>query len=88
METYSYPLKMEINQKERLQKIANNERRSFNQTILLIIDKFLKETKNARTDWTAFSIWQDKNRLWRSPHDLGRFKKSERGGNYRIDKGQ
>lgn len=50
METYSYPLKMEINQKERLQKIANNERRSFNQTILLIIDKFLKETKNARTD--------------------------------------
>ena len=48
MPTYQYPLKMEIKQKEKLEKIANKERRSFNQTILFIIDKFLK-SKNATT---------------------------------------
>ncbi len=39
---YQYPLKMDRKQKEKLQKIAKKERRSFNQTILLLIDKFLK----------------------------------------------
>ena len=49
METYQYPLKMEQRQKEKIQEIADKERRSFNQTILLIIDKFFEETENART---------------------------------------
>jgi len=48
METYQYPLKMEKSQKDKLQEIADRERRSFNQTILLIIDKFLKEVENAK----------------------------------------
>ena len=50
METYQYPLKMERKQREKLQEIAEKERRSLNQTILLAIDKFLETTKNARTN--------------------------------------
>jgi len=42
METYQYPLKMSIGQKDKLQKFADKERRSFNQAILFIIDKFLE----------------------------------------------
>lgn len=44
---YQYPLKMDKKQKEKIQEIANRERRSFNQTILFIIDKFLSEVENA-----------------------------------------
>jgi hypothetical protein len=47
METYQYPLNMEKRQKEKIQEFADRERRSFNQTILLIIDKFLEEKENA-----------------------------------------
>jgi len=41
-----YPLKIEKEQRNKLQKIADNERRSLNQTILLIIDKYLGEVEN------------------------------------------
>ncbi len=41
-----YPLKMEEVQREKLQRLADKERRSLNQTILLAIDKFLNERKN------------------------------------------
>ncbi len=47
MRLYQYPLKMDDNLKEKIQEIADKERRSFNQTILIIVDKFLKEVKNA-----------------------------------------
>jgi len=42
MPTYQYPLKMEKKQKDKLQKFADRERRSLNQAILLIIDKFFE----------------------------------------------
>ena len=47
MDTYQYPLKMEISQKKKILEFANRERRSFNQTILVMIDKYLNEGKNA-----------------------------------------
>jgi hypothetical protein len=47
METHQYPLKMEKRQRERLQELADKERRSLNQTILLIIDDYLGNVKNA-----------------------------------------
>ena len=50
MELYQYPLKMEQGQKEKIQEIADRERRSFNQTILLIIDKFIEEVENAKSN--------------------------------------
>ena len=50
MTLYQYPLKLEKIQKEKLQEIAERDRRSFNQTILLILDKFLEEEENARTN--------------------------------------
>lgn len=50
MEISQYPLKMEKVQREKLQKLANKERRSLNQTILLIIDKFFEKVQNARAN--------------------------------------
>lgn len=47
---YQYPLKMNKKQKEKIQEISVRERRSFNQTILFIIDKFLSNEENARTN--------------------------------------
>ena len=41
---------MEKRQKDELQKFADKERRSLNQTILLIIDKYLEEVENAGTN--------------------------------------
>lgn len=49
MGTYQYPLKMNLTQRDKLQKFADRERRSFNQAILFIIDKFLEELKNGDT---------------------------------------
>lgn len=43
---YQYPLKMEEEQRRKLQKIASQERRSLNQTIVFIIEKFLKEVEH------------------------------------------
>ncbi len=48
MGIYQYPLKMDKKQKERIQEIADKERRSFNQTILLIIDKFFDKVENGK----------------------------------------
>lgn len=45
METSQYPLKMEKMQREKLQHLADTERRSLNQTILMIIDKFFEKKK-------------------------------------------
>ncbi len=48
MEIYQYPLKMEKKHKEKLRQIADKERRSLNQTILVIIDKYMEVEENAR----------------------------------------
>ncbi len=42
-----YPLKMEREQKDKLQKFADKEKRSLNQSILFIIDKFF-EAENGK----------------------------------------
>ena len=47
MEMDQYPLRIEKRQRDRLQELANKERRSLNQTILLIIDDYLGNVKNA-----------------------------------------
>ena len=48
MKVYQYPLKIGGTQRDKLQKLAEKERRSVNQTILLIVDKFLEEVENAK----------------------------------------
>jgi len=45
IESYQYPLKMDISLKEKINDLAKKDKRSFNKTILFILDKFLKESK-------------------------------------------
>lgn len=39
---YQYPLKMSKKLSNKIQKLADEERRSFNQTVLLILEKHLE----------------------------------------------